>query len=202
MTDQSSDPKSNWPRVAFAALAALALLGAAPATGWAQGSAQRPTAVPPPPPPPPPSQARTAVRQGERFGAWTIVCEAVGPGRTRCVLLQTIGRQEAGQQQVLLQAQVEGLETGETPRLTLRLPLGVDLATPVQLQVDGGGSWNVPYVRCQTTGCVAGATLSDTELRALVGGQTLRVTYQVEGEARPLDIGLVGLQAGRNSIQP
>ena len=199
-----------WKHRAWGALGVASLLlavAATPALSQAPAPSPRPAAQPFPAAPQTggaqaPAAAPAGTRQGERFGAWTLLCEALGPGRTRCVLLQSLARQEGGQQQLILQAQLEGLEAGESPRLALRLPLGIDLATPVKLQVDGGRSWTVPHIRCQANGCLAGAALSEADLRSLMTGQTLRIEVNVDGESRPVDIALVGLQSGRTAISP
>lgn len=105
-----------------------------------------------------------------KYGDWKKFC--FKPGGTNAVCRTTIsGTFETGQTAV----RVDLVEReGETnARLQLFLPVGVYLQSGVNLSVDQGRSYRIPYVWCLTNACIA-ADLADTSLlKDMETGQTL-----------------------------
>lgn len=107
-----------------------------------------------------------------KYGDWKKFC--FKPGGAKAVCRTTIsGTFETGQTAV----RVDLVEReGETnARLQLFLPVGVYLQSGVNLTVDQGRSYRIPYVWCLTNACIA-ADLADTSLlKDMETGQALQL---------------------------
>jgi len=129
----------------LAALAALTLLGAAPAA--AQGAVK------------------------SRTGVWDTRCETPpGASQEQCALVQTVVDQERPNISLV----VIVLKTADRKSRLLRVvaPLGVLLPSGLGLRIDNDDLGHMTYVRCQSNGCVAEVFIDDKLLDHLQHGQT------------------------------
>ena len=81
----------------------------------------------------------------------------------------------------------------KTPVMMLQLPLGLNLAEPVQIQVDNGPVEKQQVQTCTNNGCFVGLQINDKMVAALRGGTLLKITMQ-DSNKRPisLDVPLLG----------
>lgn len=70
---------------------------------------------------------------------------------------------------------------GQEPTLSLRLPLGVTIASGVHLRVDAGNKIELPIRTCDPQGCNATASASADLITALRGGKQLNFEMKTSG---------------------
>jgi invasion protein IalB len=79
------------------------------------------------------------------------------------------------------------LGADKAPELALQLPLGINLAEPIQLKVDGGKEEKFPVQTCTSAGCLFSIPLKDPLLASMRTGTTLKVTV-FDGTKRAINI--------------
>ncbi|MBF0453410.1 MAG: invasion associated locus B family protein [Magnetococcales bacterium] len=145
-----------------------------------------------------PTQGESAPKVGDRFGAWTFSCKAMGPGKTRCGLIQQVQTRRSGK--TILYATLGYAGKGGRLVLMLRTPLNIYLPTGVQVGIDSGPLQSAPLQQCKKKGCVALLKISNTLLEAFYSGTQMRVVFRVilkEGVvAVPVKLMLNGLKNG------
>jgi invasion protein IalB len=123
--------------------------------------------------------------------AWRVEC--TGDGKTlECRALQSLVNREDNKQLVAL-ISVRTPSDTKTPVMMLQLPLGLNLAEPVQIQVDNGLVEKQQVQTCTNNGCFVGLQLNDKIVAALRAGTVLKITMQ-DSNKRPisLDVPLLG----------
>ena len=100
-------------------LAAIAALCTLPAFGYAQDDTETDTTTTEAETAP----AQTRIANGQRFGAWTVTCEAVAVGETACVLSQRLVR--SSDNAFLAEVLAFWSGDGEQSFLAARVPNGV-----------------------------------------------------------------------------
>jgi invasion protein IalB len=123
--------------------------------------------------------------------AWRVEC--TGDGKTlECRALQSLVNREDNKQLVAL-ISVRTPSDTKTPVMMLQLPLGLNLAEPVQIQVDNGLVEKQQVQTCTNNGCFVGMQLNDKLVAALRAGTLLKITMQ-DSNKRPisLDVPLLG----------
>src|SRR5262249_39904305 len=81
----------------------------------------------------------------------------------------------------------------KTPVMMIQLPLGLNLAEPVQIKVDNGPAEKQPVQTCTATGCFVGLPLNDKLLASMRSGTTLKITLQDSSKRSiVLDVPLLG----------
>jgi len=122
--------------------------------------------------------------------AWRVEC--TGDGKTLdCRAIQQIVNRADKQLLALLTAHTPA--DSKTPVMMIQLPLGLNLAEPVQIKVDNGPVEKQPVQTCTATGCFVGLPLNDKLLASMRSGTTLKITVQDSGKrAIVLDVPLLG----------
>ena len=123
--------------------------------------------------------------------AWRVEC--AGDGKTlECRALQSLVNREDNKQLVAL-ISVRTPPDTKTPVMMLQLPLGLNVAEPVQLKIDNGPVDKQPIQTCTNNGCFVGLPLNDKMVAALRGGTLLKVTMQDSNKRSiNLDVPLLG----------
>jgi len=81
----------------------------------------------------------------------------------------------------------------KTPVMMLQLPLGLNLAEPVQIHVDSGPVEKQQVQTCTNNGCFVGMQLNDKMVAAMRGGTLLKITMQDSNKrSLNLDVPLLG----------
>jgi invasion protein IalB len=116
--------------------------------------------------------------------AWRVEC--TGDGKTlECHALQQ-GVREDKRLAAVLTVRVPP-EPKAQPVMMIQLPLGVSVAEPVQIQVDGGLTEKQPIQTCTPSGCFVGMPLNDKQVAAMRGGNLLKITVQ-DSSKRPITV--------------
>ena len=85
------------------------------------------------------------------------------------------------------------LGADKAPVLGLQLPLGINLAEPIQLKIDNGKEERFPVQTCTNAGCLLTIPLKDPLLAAMRAGTTLKVTiYDASKRPIAIDVPLLG----------
>ena len=122
--------------------------------------------------------------------AWRVEC--TGDGKTlECRAIQQLVSQENKQLVVQLSARIA--PDTKAPALALQLPLGINLAEPIQIKVDDGTAVKVPVQTCTAAGCFITLPLKDPLLATMRTGKTLRITvYDATKRAITIEVPLLG----------
>ena len=122
--------------------------------------------------------------------AWRVEC--TGDGKTlECRAIQQLVSQENKQLVVQLSARIA--PDTKAPALALQLPLGINLAEPIQIKVDDGTAEKVPVQTCTAAGCFIILPLKDPLLATMRTGKTLRITvYDATKRAITIEVPLLG----------
>jgi invasion protein IalB len=122
--------------------------------------------------------------------AWRVECGSDGK-KLDCRAVQQVFNRADNKLLALLTAHTPA--DSKTPVMMIQLPLGLNLAEPVQISVDNGPVEKQPVQTCTTTGCFVGLPLNDKLLAAMRSGTTLKVSVQDSSKrAIVLDITLLG----------
>ena len=134
--------------------------------------------------------ATPALTQDAAPSAWRVECS--GDGKTLdCRAVQQMVNQADKQLVVQLAARIA--PDTKAPALALQLPLGINLAEPIQIKVDDGTAEKVPVQTCTAAGCFVTLPLKDPLLAAMRTGKTLRVTvYDATKRAITIEVPLLG----------
>lgn len=134
-----------------------------------------------------PTAAATA--QEATPAAWRVEC--AGDGKTlECRAVQQLIAQENKQLVIQLAAR---LGPDKAPVLSLQLPLGINLAEPIQLKVDAGKEERFPVQTCTTAGCLLNIPLKDPLLASMRTGTLLKVVvFDTNKRAITIDVPLLG----------
>lgn len=140
------------------------------------------------------SGAQAAVKGGEKFGDWAVACEQAKPpgqekAQTICHVFQNLKVKGSGK--IVLEVQVGYLK--DKAVMFVVVPLGVFLAPGVQLQVDDGTSFRVPYEVCTKDGCRVGVPLNADRIGQLQKGKELKISViNIERKIVNLPVSLKG----------
>lgn len=204
-----------------AALAALVPLGGLTvlAPGGAQAQTQpaqpapqqpvQPQAPATPQAPQTPGQPGAAADPGQVHGDWVQRCTTEpppgasppAPGKQDvCFLIQQVT--DTNSQRPLLKITIGFFGAAREPRAIIAMPLGVPLATGVQLSVDGKEVTTVPFDVCRRDGCLADVLMDAAAVGAFkAGSQAQARVASTQGEGVNLPISLKGFTAGFGAIQ-
>jgi invasion protein IalB len=165
----------------------LALAGLI-ATGLLPAVAQE-TAPPEPPEAPQPA------------GAWASNCSAPGRGLPlQCALEQRAVAKGTGR--VIAVVSIRLPAETKKPVSLIQLPLGLFLPAGVQVDVDGDLSQNYPFQTCNAKGCFVGFPISDNQLKMMLNGNKLNITFQYLNKKHlVLPMSLAGFTEAYNRIK-
>jgi invasion protein IalB len=132
-----------------------------------------------------------AAAQDPAPAAWRVEC--TGDGKTlECRALQSLVNREDNKQLVAL-ISVRTPSDTKTPVMMLQLPLGLNLAEPVHIQVDNGPVEKQQVQTCTNNGCFVGMQLNDKMVAALRAGTLLKIAMQDSNKRSiSLDVPLLG----------
>jgi invasion protein IalB len=128
--------------------------------------------------------------QEAQTAAWRVEC--TGDGKSlECRAVQQMIQQQT--RQMVVQLAVRAPADSKTPVMMVQLPLGLNLAEPLQLKVDTGAVERQQLQTCTPTGCFAGMPLNDKLVAAMRSGTVLKLTFQ-DANKRPItvDVPLLG----------
>ncbi|MDP2332884.1 MAG: invasion associated locus B family protein [Reyranella sp.] len=136
-----------------------------------------------------PGLSTPAVAQDAPPAAWRVECS--GDGKTlECRAVQQLVAQENKQLVIQLAAR---LGADKAPVLGLQLPLGINLAEPIQLKVDAGKEERHQVQTCTPAGCLLSLPLKDPLLASMRTGTQLKVTvFDANKRAIAIDVPLLG----------
>lgn len=132
------------------------------------------------------------IKAGTAFGNWVFQCSAVAQNATKCALVQTI---VAGADKHKI-AQIQFVEPveGSSPQMSLLLPLGLDLQSPVTVQIDTAKPVALAPKTCIKSGCLFAVGLDATFAASLAAGTKLSVQFSLANGKK--DVGFGGSLTG------
>jgi invasion protein IalB len=169
---------ARFPGRAAAALAGLAVIGAAAAPPAAWGGEA-------------PTLPGGASSLRESYGDWSVTCGIVEQGEAKtkvktCSITQEV--HEAKSNQRLMSAQIVPA-AGNTAAVTLVLPVGVSLADGAALKVDQNPDVRkLPFKTCLPAGCIALGTLDAKALAAMRPGQAWQINIRASGDNKNMSL--------------
>jgi invasion protein IalB len=133
--------------------------------------------------------------------SWTSRCvsETRG-GPASCSIDRRLVVQQTGQPFLTMAVQVAA--EPRNAMLSIQTPLGLHLPSGVRLQIDAGEVLPVTLRACDANGCYADMPMDDALLKALKGGQSLRVTLETMArEIVNVDVPLAGFTRAYGGIE-
>ncbi len=122
--------------------------------------------------------------------AWRVECSGDGKTLDCRAVQQMINRED---KQLVVQLAARLAPDTKAPVLALQLPLGINLAEPIQVKVDDGTVEKVPVQTCTAAGCFVTLPLKDPLLATMRTGKMLRITvYDATKRAIAIDVPLLG----------
>ena len=138
------------------------------------------------------------------FKDWALGCDDQG---SNCLLEQRVFVEGLGQTPLVrmtfkaLAAEADG-RTARSLWVLLNVPLGVQLAAGLKLQVDRGAPFEAAYHHCHSAGCLALFPLGSDLRKTLETGQQAAVTFQMlDGRSVGVPVSLQGLAAGLAALE-
>lgn len=133
-----------------------------------------------------------ASAEDQAFGDWVLHCADVSGGEKACALHQKIMSQDT--RLTVASFAIARNKDSKDLRLTVVLPLGLDIPAGVSGQV-GGSKISYAVQTCVRRGCVASTSIDETLLAALHGSQGLATTFKMRAVAEPttIQVSLKGL---------
>jgi invasion protein IalB len=125
-----------------------------------------------------PAPDASAATQSTRVGVsgWRLECDPTNTTSLACHVLNSIQAQNGAQ---LISFTVSPAPDGKTI-LTMQVPLGAAVRTPIGVSVAGGPTQSFTYLTCSQQGCYAtGAINSDLLASMKAGKGELRVSYGI-----------------------
>jgi len=146
----------------------IAALVAITAAGIATAIAQAPAA------PAPAAQAPSPMPSDGGTG-WRVECANDGKALD-CQTVNKVSQRET--QQIVAAVAIRIPPDTKKPVLMVQLPLGIQVAEQVSVQVDDGKTERYPIQTCAQNGCFVAAPVADAVIGTLRGGKNLKVAFQ------------------------
>lgn len=147
------------------------------------------------------AQQGAANVETQRFQDWEVGCPT-GDAQQGCTMSQMVNNPDSNEP--LMRAMV-----GYPPQaqgnavIAFMVPLGVNLAPGMQLQVDDNEPVGFPYQFCQEQGCRADLPLEPSMLQQLRSGTSATVSaIAPDGQRLDLDLSLMGFTSASQEIAP
>lgn len=106
-------------------------------------------------------------RQAENFGDWELICNAAEASDRTCQMAQSA---TAGEGAPVFLLSIAPAQDRTADYAVASVPLGVYLASGIEIRVDGGHPFKVLYEVCDRDSCHAGFRLSGAVLSAFRKG--------------------------------
>jgi invasion protein IalB len=131
----------------------------------------------------------SAGRSQDGVAAWRVEC--TGDGKTLdCRAVQQLFQRIPNQgDRLLVAVLVRRPDPKSAARMTVQLPLGLNLTEAVQIKVDGGPVERQPIQTCTNIGCFVSMALNEKLIAAMRGGKQLKVTVQGP-DKKPVEMAL------------
>ena len=126
----------------------------------------------------PAPEAPQNTTQSARVGVsgWRLECDPTNTTALACHVLNSIVQQNGG---MVISFTFSPGADGKT-LLTMEVPLGVAVRTPIGVSVTGGPSQNFTFLFCSQQGCYATGAIDNDLLTAMKAGKgELRVNYSI-----------------------
>jgi len=136
---------------------------------------------------------------------WGKSCEAAPDGKQACAVIQNIVITDKNTNQSLraLAVAVGYMPGGDTLRMALTVPLGINLPTGVGFQIDDGKANTLPVETCIADGCHIIMSIDAGGRDSLVKSKLIKVTYQLtNGQKVSLPIELTGFGEALAQLTP
>jgi invasion protein IalB len=148
----------------------------------------------------PPSAAADAIIAQEAFGAWHMRCREIIKGEQACALHQRLVSEKTGKH--VMAVALAGDREGTTYRLSVVLPLGLDVPAGITGRIGNGPEFSYQLQTCISRGCIANVTLNPDEVSALAAAGSLTTRFQLRGVAEPVTVAasLNGLAEGLKAM--
>lgn len=117
------------------------------------------------------------------FDDWQVRCEQTKGADKSCVMTQQAMVQTSGQR--LMQANIA--KEGGLTKMTLILPLGINLPAGAVLQIDEKNKTNLVIGFCTQTGCFVNMDLDDTLIRAIGNADAVQVNIHI-ADGKPVSV--------------
>ncbi len=127
----------------------------------------------------PAPDAPASTTQSARVGVsgWRLECDPTNTTALACHVLDSIVQAQNGG--LVISFTFSPAPDGKT-LLTMQVPLGVALRTPIAVSVTGGPSQNFTFMLCSQQGCYATGAIDSDLLTAMKAGKgDLRVNYSL-----------------------
>lgn len=135
----------------------------------------------------------------ETYRDWIVRCQTAPaqgdqPGARLCEMVQELRQQEGGQRVLSIALRPE--EDAGVGFLTMITPFGLKVIEQVQIDLDGATIAQAPFQTCLPQGCIVQASLGETAIAAMRGGETAVIRLPTTtGEAFEVSISLLGFTA-------
>lgn len=137
----------------------------------------------------------------ERFQDWEVRCPSESGQQQGCTMNQIVNNPDSNEP--LMRAMVGHSPQIDSPVMAFVMPLGVNLASGMQLQVDNNEPVGFPYQFCQEQGCRADLPLESSMLQQLRSGTTATVSaISPDGQRIDMDMSLMGFTSASREISP
>lgn len=142
-------------------------------------------------------KARSPSVKVETYGDWALQCPEAAP----CFLMQRVllkGKRE----QPLINFILQFSRKPSRLLIAIRIPLGVVLASGIELRVDKAKAGVYPYHHCRSEGCFAIFPVSRKLRRSLERGKRANVSYLlIDGKRYSIPVSLIGITAGLRALK-
>jgi invasion protein IalB len=132
---------------------------------------------------------------------WQVICRPNQPDRTKLICTALFETQTAAEH-----VRISAIEIGKTDKgyvAAVTTPLGMNLKSGIELQLDGSKFAQAAYSSCLNTGCVAEVPLTDAMYASLQKGKSLSLSFSdLQGSTLKSEAALTGLPAALAKIAP
>lgn len=149
-----------------------------------------------------PKAAPSRVANGQRFGAWTVTCEAIAVNETACVLTQRLVRSEGNS----FLAEVLAFWSADRSKayIAARVPNGAYLPSGFAMQVDGSKDrMDFVWQSCSSDLCEALIEVAPDKIETLSNGGEMLAGYRPNLRSEPVvfRLGMDGLFEGLTALK-
>lgn len=146
----------------------------------------------------------TRIANGQRFGSWTLSCQAIAMNETSCILEQTLLR--SNDSAFLARMLAFWTPDGEKAVLAAQAPLGVHLPSGFVFRVGEGEDLStMTWQTCNQSICEAVIELDEALIDQLSAADTpVTASYLPPASAEPVvfRLSMDGLNAGLDALKP
>lgn len=133
---------------------------------------------------------------------WTLACEKAAEGADPCRIVQEVPNSSGGMLARVSLRNFTDPSRGIAAAATVLVPLGIDLAEGLQMQIDQNPPRRYRLAYCDRSGCVAQVGFTLQELGWLKNGQKVVIYVRPHGTDSliPINVSLSGITAGYDAL--